>query len=797
MKPEVVAPGVSVLSTVPSFMVNPNDQGNYQFAYSRYSGTSMATPFTAGVAALMLQANPKLMPEDIKTVVMNTADPLNGDYNVFEVGAGRINPYKAVHNGASFQVLDKTLIPGAENLVEVKSLTGGLSFDHELVDKNLRINKSIKIKNNEKMKKTFTMNVTEGKGSNSLMQNGMSIDLTNNITVKGNEEKKISASLRVHKKAKEGYYTGYITLTNTENSTEQYRIPYSFCLLKEGLNKVEIDNPVFSPGYLNEEPLDFFREPYVYAQFNMKAPMEKLDVVLQDEKGNDLGLIGTANLNGAYEDITYGLTFFNGLYYKFTGDAKKPISSKYSYAQEGHYQIKFIATGLSGKVFTETRHLWIYLNKPNFESSLDGNSPFIEFKPGQQTYPFDIKITDPIVDEVKKYGLNYDHSSNYMVYYWGTWGFPSMPIYMDKDGRFIEEVAMNKSEKPLYFDMEGYNIAGNKISKRYNFVKEGTPVTYPTSETTEVKTGDTFKAAIMLDNLEDITQAKWNFTDIYGSQNIELIDAKLAETFVDKAKIELKDNQVTVQFTQPSGAFDHKKVVEVTFKVSDDKFTTSDYINPTVVVTGGNSQTIQVINAPYTFKINPQFSKLEGTIGPEGFYVGDPEWGGYFGQKDWTKVGGSVKLMDSNGKVYDGTSSISPYGKFTIDKLPLSNVPNTVEMKVPGHFMTKVEVPVSIVKGGIAYGNDFNMYLTNLTAGEVNQDGVIDVLDAIAVQKAWKTNDRAADINFDGVVDEKDMAFIQNNYLKQNEDVENAPVPKKNASGKTLEKILAELGIRQ
>lgn len=796
MKPEVVAPGVSVLSTVPSYIADPKDQGNYQFAYSRFSGTSMATPFTAGVAALMLQANPKLKPEDIKTVLMNTADPLNGDYSVFEVGAGRINPYNAVHNGVSFQVLDKTLIPGAENLVEVKSLTGGLSFNHELVDKNLLISKSIKVKNNEKTKKTFSVDITEGKDSNSLKQNGMKIIIANKITINGNGEKNVSAKLLSHKKAKEGYYTGYITLTNTENSAEQYRLPYTFRLLEEGFNKMEIDNPVFSPGYLNEEPLDYFREPYVYSQLNMKAPMEKLDVILQDENGNDLGLIGTADLNGAYDSVTYGLTFFNGIYYKFTGDAKNPISSRYSFAQEGHYKIKCIGTGLSGKEFSETRHLWIYINKPTFVSSLDGNSPFIEYKPGQATYPFEIKITDPIVDEVRKYGINYDQSSNYMVYYWGPWGgFPSMPIYMDKDGGLVEEVALKESVEVLHFSMDGFNTGGNKVNKNYYFVKEGTPVTYPTSETAEVNTGGMIKAMMILDNVQDVAKVDWNFFDPYGYKNLELIDVKLADAYVDKAKVDLKGDHVTVEFQQPSGAFDQQAVAEVTFKVADDLFFTHGYINPTVTVTDGNNKTIRVVNAPYTVKINPQFSVVDGTIGPEGFFVGDPDWDGYMSKKDWTKVGASVNLIGSNGHVYDATSSIDSNGKFNIKKLPISKVPYIVELKAPGHFLTKVEAPAGIIKDGKVYGINFSLYMTRLTAGDANQDGAIDVLDALAVQKAWKTADRAADINFDGVVDEKDMAFIQKNYLKQNQDVENAPEPKKNADGKTLEIILAELGI--
>lgn len=59
----VVAPGVSILSTTP---------GN---TYQSLSGTSMASPHVAGVAALMLSANPNLTPEDVVSIITETANP--------------------------------------------------------------------------------------------------------------------------------------------------------------------------------------------------------------------------------------------------------------------------------------------------------------------------------------------------------------------------------------------------------------------------------------------------------------------------------------------------------------------------------------------------------------------------------------------------------------------------------------------------------------------------------------------------------------------------------------------------
>lgn len=58
----VVAPGVSILSTI------PNNQ------YATFDGTSMATPHTVGVVALLLSANPALTPNQIYRILTQTAD---------------------------------------------------------------------------------------------------------------------------------------------------------------------------------------------------------------------------------------------------------------------------------------------------------------------------------------------------------------------------------------------------------------------------------------------------------------------------------------------------------------------------------------------------------------------------------------------------------------------------------------------------------------------------------------------------------------------------------------------------
>ena len=63
--------------------------------YTQISGTSMSTPFVAGVVALMLDADPTLTPGEIRQILTETASRMPG-YQDHEVGAGYVNAYAAV-----------------------------------------------------------------------------------------------------------------------------------------------------------------------------------------------------------------------------------------------------------------------------------------------------------------------------------------------------------------------------------------------------------------------------------------------------------------------------------------------------------------------------------------------------------------------------------------------------------------------------------------------------------------------------------------------------------------------------
>jgi bacillopeptidase F len=91
IKPEVVAPGVDVYSSVPG--------GGY--AQNWWSGTSMAGPHAAGVVALMREANPNLTVNQIKSILLNTADDFGTSGNDNTYGYGLVDAYAAVQMAMS------------------------------------------------------------------------------------------------------------------------------------------------------------------------------------------------------------------------------------------------------------------------------------------------------------------------------------------------------------------------------------------------------------------------------------------------------------------------------------------------------------------------------------------------------------------------------------------------------------------------------------------------------------------------------------------------------------------------
>lgn len=120
LKPDVIAPGVDILAAIPSVPVSfySFSTSNYTLVsdYALSSGTSMATPHVAGVAALLKAAHPEWSPAAIRSALMTTAYVVDNSKSILkdqltnlpatplDFGAGHINPNRAMDPGLIYDL---------------------------------------------------------------------------------------------------------------------------------------------------------------------------------------------------------------------------------------------------------------------------------------------------------------------------------------------------------------------------------------------------------------------------------------------------------------------------------------------------------------------------------------------------------------------------------------------------------------------------------------------------------------------------------------------------------------------
>jgi len=128
---ELAAPGVDIYSTMPTYHVTMNDYG-YSMNYSYMSGTSMACPHVAGVAALVWSRHPNKTRDWVRQWLRYTADDLGDPSFDVYYGYGRINARKAVeqtppaHDLIAYEWTTPPYIePGASGIINATVLNFG------------------------------------------------------------------------------------------------------------------------------------------------------------------------------------------------------------------------------------------------------------------------------------------------------------------------------------------------------------------------------------------------------------------------------------------------------------------------------------------------------------------------------------------------------------------------------------------------------------------------------------------------------------------------------------------------
>lgn len=95
LKPELYAPGTDIISVLSSDsnweLIHP-DRVVADGQYFRLSGASMAAPMVTGAAALLLQAEPDLTPDQVKYRLMNTAGKVGKSNGYLDVYAALTTP---------------------------------------------------------------------------------------------------------------------------------------------------------------------------------------------------------------------------------------------------------------------------------------------------------------------------------------------------------------------------------------------------------------------------------------------------------------------------------------------------------------------------------------------------------------------------------------------------------------------------------------------------------------------------------------------------------------------------------
>ncbi|MDL4839152.1 S8 family serine peptidase [Aquibacillus rhizosphaerae] len=189
IKPEIVAPGAAIVSTVPG-------------GYRELQGTSMASPHVAGGLALVKQAHPDWKPEQLKGALLTTALPLKngkGLYNPIDQGMGRMQPQAAIDTETI--IYNPMLAFGKIDKLK----------DSQTVD--------VKIENVSKETKTYHFELPQN-------THGLSWQLPKSFTLEPGDKKNVSIQLSVISNMMDkGLHQGWITLKAKDTS---YQLPYLF-----------------------------------------------------------------------------------------------------------------------------------------------------------------------------------------------------------------------------------------------------------------------------------------------------------------------------------------------------------------------------------------------------------------------------------------------------------------------------------------------------------------------------------------------------------------------------------------
>ncbi|PEQ96127.1 hypothetical protein CN481_02005 [Bacillus sp. AFS006103] len=545
IKPDVVAPGVDISSTIPYDVYEPQagvgeEDRDYKYSYMLMSGTSMATPHVAGISALILAANPEYTPADVKSALMNTAKDINTDsktYSVYQVGAGRVDPARAIKENVKIQVLEKAYVSNSDStLSQVDNLTGSIFFGFKGRGEgatngsdDVVSSKDFSVTNQGTSSKTFNVSTqfisTKFAGSNKVgpgTGNDVKIDFSTggtkvtSIQVGGGSTVKETASITVPSNSLDGTYEGYIYLVNAADSSESYRIPFTITVAEKGINSFKVNLKAMTPDSAS-----------AYS-FSVNSEMENTYILLKDKDGKYLGVTNTlTSASGISPGVQYGprLMLLSGQYLPF----KKPYDGTYDQSgladktaviTEGAYSVEMIMTDKDGKRYTAEDTVYVDDTPPTIAMDSDSKPGIYEidptgYQPGQEIKGFYGTVDDSNVEVMKNNGetsvpspkdgrtpVPVDQALNGVVGYQDSY-FPTVFFDTDAKGRFhfgvTPEDLNSKFGSSFWIYPHDYAGSGDPGTTRqqYYFIKKGNPyVTITSSSDVDAGPGNEDKVVV-------------------------------------------------------------------------------------------------------------------------------------------------------------------------------------------------------------------------------------------------------------------------------------------------------------
>ncbi len=258
IKPDVLSTGVSICSSQWADAWSSSECLDTE--HTAISGTSMAAPHVAGVAALMLQKNPLLSPDDIKSLLAGTA--IDTGEGVYIQGSGRINAAAAIN---------------AETIISPASLSLG---NDDTTLSNWSTSKMVEIKNLSSDTGLYTYSISDL----SSLPPGITVTVPASVTLDEltgtgsfNFDISVDNSIVPNVSDPSGAYEGILLITNGVESIE---LPFAF-----------VKTPVLTINF-NSEPLFVLvhnRNDLEYIKYN---PGTTYSIVVSEDTYDIIAIFG-------------------------------------------------------------------------------------------------------------------------------------------------------------------------------------------------------------------------------------------------------------------------------------------------------------------------------------------------------------------------------------------------------------------------------------------------------------------------------------------------------------------------